>query len=60
MTLIIKELIIKGIVTNESSKNGEDTFDKEVLMRYLDQMQKLIKKDCVEEVLLKLESKKIR
>lgn len=57
MTLIIKELIIRGIVTEDSSGHAEDSINKEDLLRYLEDMQKSIKKECVETVLQKLESK---
>ena len=60
MTLIVKELIIRGIITNDLDQNSEDSMDKEALLSYLDQMQKTLKKECVETILSKLESKKIR
>ena len=60
MTLIIKELIIKGVVTNNSSQKTQDLLDKKALLKYLDQMQRELKKDCVEAVLSKLESNKTR
>jgi len=56
MTLVIKELIIKGVVTNDPSRKKDDVMDKKVLEKYLNQMQKELKKDCVEAVLSKLES----
>ena len=56
MTLIIKELIIKGVVTGSDSKQTVDSMDKKMLLKYLEQMQKELKKDCVEAVLSKLES----
>jgi hypothetical protein len=60
MTLIIKELIIRGIVTKENSTSIEEAFNKEELLQYLEEMQKSIKKECIEKVMFKLESKKIR
>ena len=60
MTLIIKELIIKGVVTSTDSKQTVDSVDKKMLFKYLDQMKKELKKDCVEAVLSKLESNKTR
>ena len=60
MTLIVKELIIKGVVTKNPSPKREDTMDKKALVKYLEQMQKNIKKDCIEAVLSKLESTKTR
>jgi hypothetical protein len=61
MTLIIKELIIRGIVTTDSDKGkvGE-LINKEELLGYLEQIQESIKKDCIETVLSKLESKSRR
>ena len=52
MTLIIKELIIKGVVTDTDSKQTVDSIDKE--------MQKELKSDCVEAILSKLKSNSSR
>jgi len=60
MTLIIKELIIQGIVTKDSSVQSEEIAMKEDLLRYLEEIQKSIKKECIETVMSKIESKKIR
>jgi hypothetical protein len=60
MTLIIKELIIKGVVTDTDSKQTVDSMDKEMLLKYLEQMQKELKSDCVEAVLSKLKSNSSR
>lgn len=66
MTLIIKELIIRGEVLRDKSNevsedlshNFEDVIDGETLVGYLERMQDKITKNCIETVLSKLESKK--
>jgi hypothetical protein len=60
MTLIVKELIVRGIVTNDNSLLSESSMDKEELLEYLEQLKKEIERECVEKVLQKLESKTIR
>ena len=61
MTLIVKELVVRGIVSNEhSSQLLESSFEKEELLKYLKQIKKEIERDCTEKVLQKLESKLIR
>ena len=60
MTLIVKELVVRGIVTNEHSQLGESSFEKEELLTYLDQLKKEIETECTDQILRKLESKMIR
>jgi hypothetical protein len=60
MTLIIKELIIRGIVTKDFSGLSDETIDKEELYQYLDEMKRSNNKDCIDTVLGKLNSRKIR
>ncbi|AOW20710.1 DUF5908 family protein [Urechidicola croceus] len=60
MTLIIKELIIRGIVSNEYSQIDETFFEKEKLSQYLQDMKREIEKECVDTVMQKLETTKIR
>ncbi|MDN3663816.1 DUF5908 family protein [Algibacter miyuki] len=60
MALIVKEIIIRGIVTKNPSLNSEASFNKDDLESYLEDFQKSIKKDCVDTVFSKLESRKIR
>lgn len=60
MTLIVKELIVRGIVTNDNSLLSEPSMDKEELLEYLEQLKKEIERECIEKVLQKLESKTIR
>lgn len=60
MTLIIKELTIKGNVTSEHSSLFESSFEKEELLNYLEQMKKEIERECTENILEKLENKMLR
>lgn len=60
MTLIVKELVVRGIVANENSQLGESSIDKEELLDYLKQIKKEIEIECTEKVLEKLERKMIR
>jgi hypothetical protein len=60
MTLIVKELIVRGIVTNDHSPSSESSLDKEELLQYLEQLKKELERECVEKVLQKLETKTIR
>lgn len=58
MTLIVKELVVRGIVANENSQLP--SVEKEELLSYLDQLKKEIEVECTDKVLKKLESKIIR
>jgi hypothetical protein len=60
MTLIVKELIVRGIVTNDSSPINDSVIGKEELLQYLEQIRRDIERDCVEKVLQKLETRTIR
>lgn len=60
MTLIVKELVVRGIVTNEHSQLGGSSFEKEELLAYLDQLKKEIERECTDHILKKLENKMIR
>lgn len=60
MTLIVKELTIKGNVISENSSLGEFSVTNDELFRQMEQMKKEIEKDCVEKVMQKLEAKIIR
>ena len=55
MTLIIKELVIRGHVIKDNSHDRAGEMDDENLKRYLSEMQKLIEKECVDKVLFKIE-----
>lgn len=56
MTLIIKELIIKGEVIDDRSPFAEKKIEEEVLKEYLTQMKKEIEQDCFERLLDKLQN----
>jgi len=60
MTLIVKELIVRGIVSGDNSSINDSSLEKENLLLYLEQMQKEIEKECIEKVIQKLETKTIR
>jgi len=61
MTLIVKELVVRGIVSNQhSSSLIESSFEKEEMLEYLKQIKNKIERECTEKVLQKLESKMIR
>ncbi|MGQ1786264.1 MULTISPECIES: DUF5908 family protein [unclassified Saccharicrinis] len=60
MTLIIKELVVKGIVTNENSTTGDSIITEEQLTEYLEQMKKEIEMECIEKIEQKIVSKTIR
>ena len=60
MTLIVKELIIRGIVTNDASQINDSAMGKEELLQYLEHIRRDIEHDCIEKVLQKLETKTIR
>ena len=60
MTLIVKELIVRGIVSGDNSSLSDSSFEKENLLQYLEQMKKEIEKECIEKVIQKLETKTIR
>jgi hypothetical protein len=57
MTLIVKELIVRGIVTSNESAIGESSFDKENLLQLVEQIKKEVEKECVDKIMQKLESK---
>lgn len=60
MTLIVKELIVRGIVSNDHAGIDESGMTKEQLAQYLEQMRKEIERECIEKVLQKIETKTIR
>ena len=57
MTLIVKELIIRGIVSTDTASAGESSLAKEEIEQYLEQMKKDIELECIEKVMQKVESK---
>lgn len=60
MALIVKELIVRGIVSDDQTQLSQSAVNKEELLEYLEQLKKDIERECVEKVLQKLESRKIR
>ncbi|HMB62779.1 MAG TPA: DUF5908 family protein [Eudoraea sp.] len=60
MTLIIKELVIRGIVSTDHSSGSESPGEKEALYRYLEQMKNEVKEECYEKLLQKLEPGTLR
>ncbi len=60
MTLIVKELIVRGIVSSDHSTIGESSLETENLSQQLEQLKKEIEKECIEKVLQKLETRTIR
>ncbi len=60
MTLIVKELVVRGIVTTNPSSFNNSTFDKESLQQYIEQIKKEIERDCTEKILKKVENKTMR
>ena len=60
MTLIVKELIVRGIVSGDNSQIGDSTIERENMIQYLEQMKREIEKECIEKVFQKLETKTIR
>ncbi len=60
MTLIIKELIIKGIVSSDHSSESTSFAEAEAMRRSLDEMKNELKRECYESVLRKLETRTIR
>lgn len=60
MTLIIKELIIKGEVIDDPFFNPDSGIDEGVLMEKLSQMKDEITKDCIETILERLIKNPVR
>ena len=60
MTLIIKELVIRGIVSSDHSTETGSINEKEHLPKYLEQMKKEIREECLELIQKKLEASAAR
>jgi hypothetical protein len=56
MTLIIKELIIKGEVVDENSQFGELQIDEERIKEHLAKLKKEIENDCYDKILEKFQN----
>ena len=60
MTLIIKELIIRGEVIDEKFSSSGHQEHEEDLIQYLAEMRREIERECYERVLQKLENHALR
>lgn len=60
MTIIIKELIIKGKIIKDPAVFNSSELDKNTLEKYLEAMKTSLKKECVDEVLKKIEKQNRR
>ena len=60
MTLIIKELIIKGEVTDENPEFDKTEMIEEKVKEYLSQLKKEIEKDCIDRIIEKLQNRSQR
>ena len=60
MTLIIKELIIKGEVTDENPEFDKTEMIEEKVKEYLSQLKKEIEKDCIDKIMEKLQNRSQR
>jgi hypothetical protein len=56
MTLIIKELIIKGEVVEESSQFGEVQIDEDRIKEHLAKLKKEIEDYCYDKILEKFQN----
>ncbi|MGB5356581.1 MAG: DUF5908 family protein [Eudoraea sp.] len=50
MTLIIKELIIRGVVTSDICTTGELSPEVEAIQKALEEIKKEIKEECLEMI----------
>jgi len=60
MTLIIKELIIRGKVLKDEGQDSSSSLSERELKNYLAKMQRDIERKCVDKVLTKLERERRR
>jgi len=60
MTLIIKELIIRGNVLKDEGQDSSSSIGERELKNYLAKMQRDIERKCVDKVLTKLERERRR
>lgn len=56
MTLIIKELIIKGTVSSDNPEGNDSLLNKEELENYFEKMKNEITQECLELIQKNLES----
>lgn len=57
MTLIVKELVVRGIVSSEDSPLDESFLKNDDLMHLLEQMKKEIEKECIDKIEQRFESR---
>ena len=60
MTLIIKELVIRGIVSSEHSSSSDSIDDLEAIQKMIKEMRTNLKQECIESILRKIETRKTR
>ncbi|MCE4564715.1 hypothetical protein INQ51_10370 [Maribellus sp. CM-23] len=60
MTLIVKELVIRGVVTDNHSQLLDSSIEKDLINRQLEKFRKELERECTTKVLEKLERKLIR
>jgi len=60
MTLIVKELVIRGFVTDDHSQLLDSSTERDLMIRQLEKFRKEIERECTAKVLEKLERKFIR
>lgn len=60
MTLIVKELIVRGIVVSENSSKDAFVSENEGVSQNLERLKKEIEKECIERIMQKLENKTSR
>jgi len=60
MTLIIKELIIRGNVLKDEGQDSSSSIGERELKNYLAKMQRDIERKCVDKVLTTLERERRR
>lgn len=60
MTLIVKELVIRGIVTDNHSQLLDSSIERDRITRELEKLRKELEKECTNQVLEKLERKLVR
>ncbi|MFV0590829.1 MAG: DUF5908 family protein [Draconibacterium sp.] len=60
MTLIVKELVIRGVVTDNHSQILDSSIERDLINRQLERFRKELESECTAKVLEKLERKFIR
>jgi hypothetical protein len=60
MTLIVKELVVRGIVVRDNTSSEAFLSEEEIMPQHLEQLKKEIEKDCIDRIMQKLETKTSR